>query len=225
MAMPRAAYRPLGFPFAAIFFNQAATFFTTAASIPPMISSGSFDTQVDEVTLARARRGDLSACERLYRQFHRPVYSVTVRVTNCRELAQDVTQEAFITAFRRIGQYRGDAPFWGWLRRLAINHAISALRKQPRGDVVTFEDFRASCEGNQEAIGQAMDLSEALAQLNDDDRLVVWLHDVEGYRHSEIAEAFGKTESFSKTRLSRARKKLRELIGQTEPRDFAEAKP
>ena len=205
-------------------FHALATLFPMAASKPSMISSASFDTQVDEVTLARAKRGDLEACERIYRQFHRPVYSVTVRVTNCRELAQDVTQEAFITAFRRIGQYRGDAPFWGWLRRLAINHAISALRKRPRGDVVTFEDFRASCEGNQEAIGQAMDLSEALAQLGEEDRLVVWLHDVEGYRHGEIARIFGKTESFSKTRLSRARKKLRELIGQTESRDFASAR-
>ncbi|MEE4175527.1 MAG: sigma-70 family RNA polymerase sigma factor [Xanthomonadales bacterium] len=188
-----------------------------------MIGSSSFDTQVDEVTLARAKRGDIQACEQLYRQFHRPVYSVTVRVTNCSQLAQDVTQEAFITAFRRLGQFRGDAPFWGWLRRLAINHAISALRKQPRGELVTFEDFRASCEGNQEAIGEAMDLSEALAQLGEEDRLVVWLHDVEGYRHGEIAEVFGKTESFSKTRLSRARKKLRELIGKPEARELTGA--
>ncbi len=70
-----------------------------------------------------------------------------------------------------------------------------------------------------------MDLSEALEQLGDEDRLVIWLHDVEGYRHGEIAEVFGKTESFSKTRLSRARKKLRALIGKSENRDFAEAKP
>lgn len=170
------------------------------------------------MTLARARRGDLVACEQLYRQFQRPVFTVTVRVVNCRELAQDVTQEAFITAFRRIGQFRGDAPFWGWLRRLAINHAISALRRLPKGEVVTFEDFRASCEGEQEGIGRAMDLEEALAQLDHEDRTVVWLHDVEGYRHGEIAKLFGKTESFSKTRLSRARQRLRALIGEADAR-------
>ena len=182
-----------------------------------------FDFDLDDVTLAAARKGDLRACERIYRQFHKPVFTVTVRVVNCRELAQDVTQEAFITAFRRIAQFRGDAPFWGWLRRLAINHAISALRKLPKADIVTFEDFRASCEGEQESLGRAMDLEEALATLDNEDRTIVWLHDVEGYRHGEIAELFGKTESFSKTRLARARQKLRDLMNRREERDLAKA--
>ena len=188
-----------------------------------MISSPGFETEVDEMTLARAKRGDLDACERIYRQFHRPVYSVTVRVVNCRDLAQDVTQEAFITAFRRIRQFRGDSPFWGWLRRLAVNHAISALRKRPKAELVTFEDFRASSEGEQDGIGRAMDLDEALGQLEEEDRLIVWLHDVEGYRHGEIAKVFGKTESFSKTRLSRARQRLRSLIGAQQEKDLAKA--
>jgi len=184
-----------------------------------MTGSPSFDLDVDDVTLARARRGDTGACERIYRQFHRPVFTVTVRVVRCRDLAQDVTQDAFITAFRRIRQFRGDAPFWGWLRRLAVNHAISALRRLPKGEVVTFEDFRASCEGEQEGIGRARDLEAALAMLDNEDRTIVWLHDVEGYKHGEIAELFGKTESFSKTRLSRARQRLRELIGERDARD------
>ncbi len=188
-----------------------------------MVSSASFDTQIDDLTLARARRGDLDACERIYRQFHRAVFTVTVRVVNCRELAQDVTQDAFITAFRRLDQFRGDAPFWGWLRRLAVNHAISALRKAPKADLVTFEDYRASTEGEQDGIGRALDLDEALARLDDDDRLIVWLHDVEGYRHSEIAAVFGKTESFSKTRLSRARQQLRDWIGKREDPGLARA--
>ena len=189
-----------------------------------MATNPPFETDVDEVTLARAKRGDLDACERIYRQFHRPVFTVTVRVVNCRHLAQDVTQDAFITAFRRLGQFRGDAPFWGWLRRLAVNHAISALRKKPRGEVVTFEDFRASCEGEQENIGRARDLEQALALLDDQDRTIVWLHDVEGYKHGEIAKLFGKTESFSKTRLSRARARLRELIEAHEEAEVADAK-
>lgn len=172
------------------------------------------DYEVDEITLARARRGDMSACERLYRQFHKPVFTVTVRIVQCRELARDVSQDTFITAFRRIRQFRGDAPFWGWLRRVAVNHAISALRKLPSAELVTFDDYQASCQGAQEQIGCAMDLEEALAQLDKEDRAIVWLYDVEGYKHSEIAELFGKTESFSKTRLSRARERLRTLLGQ-----------
>lgn len=176
-----------------------------------MANSG-FDIEVDAVTLAGARRGDLPACERIYRLFQQPAFTVAVRVVRCRELAQDVTQEAFISAFRRIRQFRGDAPFWGWLRRVVINHAISALRKRPSVDIVAFEEYQASEPGDQESLGRAMDLEMALAQLEDEDRIIVWLHDVEGYKHREIARLFDRTESFSKTRLARARATLRELI-------------
>ena len=168
-----------------------------------------FDIELDELTLARARRGDTGACEQIFRKFHQPAYSVAYRICQCRELSRDVTQEAFITAFRKIRQFRGDAPFWGWLRRVVINHSISALRKLPRADPVEFQEYHASSDGDQERIGLSMDRESALATLGKEDRAVVWLHDVEGYNHREIAKFFGKSESFSKTRLSRARAKLR----------------
>ena len=176
------------------------------------MAQNGFDIEIDEVTLAGARRGDIGACERIYRKYHRPAFTVAVRVCRCRELAQEVTQEAFISAFRRIRQFRGDAPFWGWLRRVVVNHAISALRKLPKADIVEFEDYQSWDAGQQEQISLAMDLDDALQQLGDEDRAIVWLHDVEGYRHQDIAKLFGKTESFSKTRLARARKRLRSLI-------------
>ena len=171
-----------------------------------------FDIHLDELTLAGARRGDLRACERIYRKYHKHAFTVAVRICNNRELAQDVTQEAFINAFKRIRQYRGDSPFWGWLRRVIVNHAISALRKLPRYDADEFEDHMSAANGDQEGIGHCMDLDKALAQLCDEDRMVVWLHDVEGYKHQEIADLVGKTESYSKTRLNRARARLRLLI-------------
>ena len=168
--------------------------------------------ELDELTLAGAKRGDMRACEKIYRMFHKRAFTVAVRVCNNRELAQDVTQEAFINAFKRMHQYRGDSPFWGWLRRVIVNHAISALRKLPRHDAVELEDYMCPGKGDQDSLGQCMDLEQALQQLNDEDRMVVWLHDVEGYKHLEIAEMVGKTESYSKTRLNRARAKLRVLI-------------
>ena len=170
------------------------------------------DFEIDEVTLAAAKRGDLPALERIYRQFQRPAFSVAVRVCRCREMAQEVTQEAFITAFRRLGQFRGDAPFWGWLRRVVVNHAISAIRRLPQAEHQAFEAYQGAVAGDQDSLGRAMDLESALATLGDEDRIIVWLHDVEGYRHQEIAKLFGKTESFSKTRLARARQRLRALI-------------
>ena len=178
-----------------------------------MMGSG-FDINLDELTLASAKRGDMRACEMIYRKFQRPALSVAFRVCNNRELAQDVTQEAFITAFKRIRQYRGDSPFWGWLRRVVVNHAISALRKLPRHDAAELQEYMAPRDGDQTGMGNCMDLEQALGQLVDEDRMVVWLHDVEGYKHREIAELVGKTESYSKTRLNRARAKLRDLISE-----------
>ena len=170
------------------------------------------DMTLDEMTLARARRGDMRACEAIYRRFHGPAFTVAVRICKCRELAREVTQEAFITAFKRIRQFRGEAPFWGWLKRVVVNHAISALRKRQRFEEVELQDYMAGNSGDQERIGQSMDLEQALEQLGDEDRMVVWLYDVEGYKHQEIAAMVGKTESYSKTRLNRARTKLRRLV-------------
>ena len=154
----------------------------------------------------------MRACEKIYRKFHQQAFTVAVRICRNRELAQDVTQEAFISAFKRMHQYRGDAPFWGWLRRVIVNHAISALRKLPRHDAVELQDHMSPRNGDQDGMGDCMDLEKALGQLCDEDRMVVWLHDVEGYKHREIASMVGKTESYSKTRLNRARAKLRALI-------------
>lgn len=171
-----------------------------------------FDIEVDEMTLVLARRGNLPACERIFRAFQQPAYSVAYRICQCRETAQEVTQEAFITIFRKLRQFRGDAPLWGWLRRVVVNHAISTLRRRPGSSEVEFQDYHAASEYEQERVGLAMDLESALASLDDEDRAVVWLHDVEGYGHKEIADMFGRTESFSKTRLSRARARLRSLL-------------
>lgn len=175
------------------------------------MATSPFDIELDELTLARARRGDVDACARIFRDFHQPAWSVAMRLCRCRDTAHEVTQEAFITAFSRLRQFRGDAPFWGWLRRVVINHAISTMRRA-RAPAVEFEEHHAIDGPQQERVGQSMDLEAALATLDVHDRTVVWLHDVEGYSHTEIAEMYGMTESFSKTRLSRARAKLREWM-------------
>ena len=176
------------------------------------MSRSAFEIELDDITVARARRGDIAACETVFRLFNQPAYAIALRICQCPQLAQDVTQEAFISAFRRMRQFRGDAPFWGWLRRVVVNHAISALRKLPRHDTLELQEYHAVHPGVQERINLATDLETALSTLNGEDRAVVWLHDVEGYSHKEIAGFFGMTESFSKTRLSRAHARLRTCL-------------
>ena len=183
-----------------------------SACVTEVMAQTPFDIELDEMTVARARRGNVDACETIFRKFQHPAFSVAFRICQCREAAQEVTQEAFITAFRKMRQFRGDSPFWGWLRRVVVNHAISHIRKGPKTEPVELQDYHGKAESQTEQVGMAMDLESALATLAAEDRAIVWLHDVEGYNHREIAGLFGKTESFSKTRLSRARNRLRELL-------------
>jgi RNA polymerase sigma factor (sigma-70 family) len=176
------------------------------------MTGSAFDIEVDELTLARARRGDVAACEKVFRLFNNAAYALAYRVCQCPQLAQDITQDAFINAFRRLAQFRGDAPFWGWLRRVVVNHAISAMRQQSRGVQVPLDEVHFRQPAVSSSCDLALDLEAALAKLNYEDRTIVWLHDVEGYNHKDIARLFGMTESFSKSRLSRARALLRSHI-------------
>jgi len=117
-----------------------------------------FDIELDDMTLARAKRGNVDACETIFRKFQQPAFSVAFRICQCRETAQEVSQEAFITAFRKLRQFRGDSPFWGWLRRVVVNHAISQLRKSPKADPVELQDYHGKAEATSDRVGMAMDL-------------------------------------------------------------------
>ena len=174
--------------------------------------SSSFQVELDELTLRRACKGNRGACEQIYRLFQRPAYTLAYRICQCPEMAQDVVQDAFITLFRRIGQFRGDSPFWGWLRKVVVNQALTALRRKPRE--LSFEvlpEPAPTLDGHQR-IQDTLDANLLLARLSDEDRAVVWLHDVEGYNHREIGDLMDRSESYSKTRLSRARKSLQEYL-------------
>lgn len=177
------------------------------------------DIQIDPAIVKRAARGDAKAHEILYRAFSAPVYSVCLRFTRVPAQAEDLTQETFIEVIRSIGQFRGDAPVGMWIRRVAVSKALMFLRSawHARGqslddnwEEMTYEP-QPKAQGSQ-AQDQAMDLDSALAELPPVSRAVVWLHDVEGYTHKEIASLMGKTESFSKSQLSRAYQRLRPYL-------------
>ena len=176
-----------------------------------MISS-SFQIDLDELTLRRACKGNRGACEQIYRLFQRPAYTIAYRICQCPDMAQDVVQDAFITLFKRIGQFRGDSPFWGWLRRVVVNQALTALRRKPRELSFELAPEQSSGPEAHYRIQDTLDANQLLRQLSDEDRTVVWLHDVEGYNHREIGQMMNKTESYSKTRLSRARKSLQDYL-------------
>lgn len=177
------------------------------------------DIRIDPTIVKRAARGDARAHEIIYRAFAAPVYSICLRFTRVPAQAEDLVQETFIEVMRSIAKFRGEAALGSWIRRIAVSKALMFLRSawtsrsQSLGDdwqEVTPGD--AAHHGVSRHPDAALDLDAALAALPDVGRAVVWLHDVEGFTHKEIATLMGRTESFSKSQLSRAYQRLRPLL-------------
>ena len=177
------------------------------------------DIEIDPGIVKRAARGDVRAHEIIYRAFATPVYSICLRFTKAPAHAEDLVQETFIEVMRSIAGFRGEAALGSWIRRIAVSKALMFLRSAwtKRGQSLG-DDWHEVTEGQAVSHGvsshpdDAIDLDAALANLPDVARAVVWLHDVEGFTHKEIAALMGKTESFSKSQLSRAYRRLRPML-------------
>jgi RNA polymerase sigma-70 factor (ECF subfamily) len=165
---------------------------------------------VPDILVARAKAGDLEALEALYRAFETPVYNLARRMCRTPEDAEDVLQETFLEVVRSIKAYRGEGHLWGWVRRIAASKALMRLRHEKLRATDEFNDEAAG--GPPASVGARVDLERAFAQISETSRAVVWLHDVEGFTHEEIAERMGKTVSFSKSQLARAHARLRRLL-------------
>jgi len=172
-------------------------------------------TALDELAIQRAKSGDMDALERVYRAYEGVVYSVARRICRTPEEAEEVLQETFLEICRSIGRFRGTAPgsLTAWVKRVASSKALIRIRYEKYRDTEELvEDTRAGRKDQDVTV--SLDLETALQQLSDTARAVVWLHDVEGYTHEEIAEMMNKTVSFSKSQLSRAHARLRKMLGE-----------
>lgn len=183
-----------------------------------MAGMGRFtEIEIDPAIVRRAAGGDVRAHEIIYRAFSAPVYSICLRFTRVPAQAEDLLQDTFIEVMRSIAGFRGDAPIGSWIRRVAVSKALMFLRSawHRRGRSLD-DDWDESAthgpESQSASPDNAMDLDAALASLPPVSRAVVWLHDVEGFTHREIAGLMGKTESFSKSQLSRAYQRLRPML-------------
>lgn len=169
-----------------------------------------FGQDLDEVTIARARRGDAGALEGIYRRYSRSAYALALRVTGNVASAEDVVQEAFLRAFERIGSYRGEAGFGAWLKRLVANAAIDRVRAERRWVDGEAEIDALSAPGDDaEHVVEALGLMVRLSPVA---RTVLWLHQIEGWSHVEIAARFGNSESWSKSILARGLQRVRSWL-------------
>jgi RNA polymerase sigma-70 factor, ECF subfamily len=172
--------------------------------------------------IERAKQGDAEAFALLYGLHKRRVYSLCLRMTANSAKAEDLTQEAFLQLFRKIGTFRGESAFSTWLHRMAVNVVLMQLRKKSLPVVPLEETLESDEETPKKELGaqdpvlsgsiDRLRLQRAVDALPPGYRRIFVLHDVEGYGHNEIAAMVGCSIGNSKSQLHKARMKLRESL-------------
>ena len=172
--------------------------------------------------IERAKQGDADAFEALYDLHKRRVYSLCLRMTANAAEAEDLTQEAFLQLFRKIGTFRGESAFSTWLHRMAVNVVLMRLRKKNLPVVPLDDPLETEEESSKKEPGapdpkltgsvDRMQIQRAVDALPPGYRTIFVLHDVEGYEHNEIADLVGCSIGNSKSQLHKARMKLRDLL-------------
>jgi RNA polymerase sigma factor (sigma-70 family) len=156
--------------------------------------------------VSRCRRGEARAQFMLYKQYSKAMYNIAIRFLNNRMDAEDILQESFITAFGKLNELANDNAFGSWLKRIVINNCITHLKRNKQA----FEDINgyASVADTDEPdhfpdIDPAM-IHKAIKDLPAGGRTILALHALEGYKHREIAELLGISESTSKSQYKRS---------------------
>jgi RNA polymerase sigma-70 factor (ECF subfamily) len=170
----------------------------------------------------RAQHGDEQAFATLFQLHRKRVYSVCLQMTRDMAEAEDMTQEAFLQAFRHISSFRCDCAFSTWVYRIAVNSALMKLRRRKAPPLSLDEPVSSESESLRRDIGRtdlrlsgAIDrivLRRALQELSNGCRQIFVLHEVQGYHHCEIAKMLDCSVGNSKSQLHRAKMKLRKLL-------------
>jgi RNA polymerase sigma-70 factor, ECF subfamily len=181
-------------------------------------------TQTEAQAIEAFKNGNTACFEILYTLHKRRVYSLCLRMAGDRTLAEDLTQEVFLLLFRKLKSFRGESAFTTWLHRISVNVVLMHMRQsRSRGPTVSLDELDGFEDGShEEAIGlpdpvlaQSIDrvaLQRAIGELPPGYRLILVLHDIEGYEHQEIAELLGCSMGNTKSQLHKARLKLRKLL-------------
>lgn len=181
---------------------------------------------ISEELIARACDGEQAAQAAMYRALGPAVFALTRRLVGNRAVAEDLYQDTMMALFQRLQDFRGEAPLGVWLRQIAVTRCLMYLRSPWHRARLQWES--ADHDGSLHSTvlpatpatsTDALDVERALANLTPVGRAVVWLFEVEGYSHEEIARLFGRSVSFSKSQLARALARLREGLAPLEEQD------
>lgn len=174
-----------------------------------------YDANNEGSLIAASQQGDCTAFAILYRGQRDRIYALCWRMcAGDRALAEDMTQDAFVQAWRKLDTFRGDAKFSTWLHRLTVNVVLGDKRRQSRRLQTISDDqqLSESTQGAQDWQGGDQDLERAIARLPERARTVLILNTIEGYSHAEISAATGMAEGSSKAQLHRARQLLKQWL-------------
>ena len=185
---------------------------SAAVLMQPMVPAG------DSADVALAASGDRRAFERLYKAHVNRVFTLCTRMCGSRVRAEELTQDVFVRTWEKLPQFRGESSFSTWIHRIAVNIVLTDRKNEGRDRKRMKEDdedvgeemFAAAATTPRDA--DRMDLAAAIESLPPGARQIFVLHDVEGYKHEEIAQLCGITAGGSKAQLHRARLLLREAL-------------
>jgi RNA polymerase sigma-70 factor, ECF subfamily len=166
--------------------------------------------------VARSQAGDVQAFEAIYRQHAGRLYTLACRIAGSPEDGEDLLQEIFLQAHRKLGSFKGDSSLGTWLYRLALNHCLDYVRSRraKMSKLTDTLDGDASYQptARRDTPIARLDLERALERLPDGCREAFVLHDVEGFDHKEVGKLLGIAEGTSKSQVFKARAKLRALL-------------
>jgi RNA polymerase sigma-70 factor (ECF subfamily) len=185
------------------------------------------DRDLDWAIVQRVQNGEVSAFNQLVQKYRQSLFSIIYNMTGNREDATDIAQEVFIKAFQSINQFRGQASFYTWLYRIAVNSSITFIKRAKKQRFINYETidetlvsseileyFTAKTKTEKGALLKELQekLNEALQKLSPKHRIVVILHEVEGMNHKEIADITKTSEGTVRSRLHYAKRMLQAFL-------------
>ena len=161
-----------------------------------------FNLTIDEITFKAVCKQKTAAQKKLYELFSTPIYNLAYRITQNQSDAMDISHEVFIKVFTKIKQLKDKDLLGFWIRKITLNTTFSMIKKHEK--LITNINFKEKCV-NTDFNETMSSLEYALQKIPVVPRTILWLYEVEGMTHEEIAKIYGKTISFSKTHLYRAK--------------------
>ncbi|WP_171022367.1 RNA polymerase sigma factor [Thalassotalea litorea] len=169
--------------------------------------------------IEKAQANDQQSRAQIYKTYANACYTLAYRLCYEQMLAEDIVSEVFIKAFSQLHQFRFQGPFPGWLRRIVVHESFNKIKSERKFYTTNDEEIleiETTDLFSTNWLSACIDLDYLLKQLPPKQRAVMILHELEGFKHKEIAELFGKSESFSKTTLTRAYQSLKMMVTEQE---------